>query len=133
MYDWSIKLEGSSTMMFKLEFNQPEFISSTGVDHDQLKIFFVDSSAFIQCLGPTKRRTLKIDSPLSLPPMTVIKFDLPPQILKEETEQDLDVTGLLLLGIAVSVLIGVPSEIVYDGILSAQIISHMPLNNVNLP
>ena len=65
--------------------------------------------------------------------MTVIKFDLPPQIFKEETEQELDATGLLLLGIAVSVCIGVPSEIIYDGILSAQIISHMPLSNVNFP
>ena len=38
-----------------------------------------------------------------------------------------------MFGIAVSRVIGVPSEIVYDGILSVQIISHMPLNSVNFP
>ena len=42
-------------------------------------------------------------------------------------------TSALMVGIAVSNFINVPSEIVYDGILSIQIISHMPLNSVNFP
>ena len=67
--------------------------------------------------------------------MTVLKVDLPPQISTEE-EAELeknDATLVLISAILLSILIGVPSEVIYDGILFAQIISHMPLNNVNFP
>ena len=44
-----------------------------------------------------------------------------------------EVTEALLFGIGLSSVLAVPSQVLYDSILSSQIISHIPLNNVNLP
>ena len=44
-----------------------------------------------------------------------------------------DATILLLVGIGLSIILRVPSHIFFNGILAVQIISHIPLNNVNLP
>ena len=42
-------------------------------------------------------------------------------------------TDALVLGVCFSSFISVPSQVLYDGILALQIISHIPLNNFNLP
>jgi hypothetical protein len=44
-----------------------------------------------------------------------------------------DATILLLVGFGLSIILRVPSHIFLNGILAVQIISHIPLNNVNLP
>ena len=70
---------------------------------------------------------------------TVIRLEIPPQKSVEGLEQklvDIDVvqaTEVLLFGIGLSSVLAVPSQVLYDSILSSQIISHIPLNNVNLP
>jgi hypothetical protein len=40
---------------------------------------------------------------------------------------------VLFFGVGLSSLLAVPSQVLYDGILAVQVISHLPLNNVNLP
>ena len=42
-FDWSLSLTSEDTMLFKIVFEQPEFISSSGVDRDVVRIFFVDT------------------------------------------------------------------------------------------
>ena len=73
--------------------------------------------------------------------MTVVKVELPPQVeVEEETNFNLneiitekDATAGVMSGMAMSYVLDLPGEIVKGGILSLQIISHMPLNNVNFP
>jgi hypothetical protein len=45
----------------------------------------------------------------------------------------MEATELLFFGVGISSILAVPSQLLYDGILAAQIVSHIPLNNVNLP
>ena len=49
-FTWSLSLTNGNTMLIKIEFEQPEFISSSGVDRDELRIFFVETDSYIQCL-----------------------------------------------------------------------------------
>ena len=44
-----------------------------------------------------------------------------------------EATDALVIGVGFSSFISVPSQVLYDGLLAVQIISHIPLNNVNLP
>lgn len=44
-----------------------------------------------------------------------------------------EITCALLLGIGFSSLVSVPSQVLYGGMLALQIISHVPLNSLNLP
>ena len=69
----------------------------------------------------------------------MIRVDIPPQeyanpIKKSLTDFEVpESTELVIFGIAVSSIVTVPSHILYDGILTSQIVSHIPLINVNLP
>jgi hypothetical protein len=44
-----------------------------------------------------------------------------------------EATDALVVGIGISSLLAVPSQVLYNGLLALQVISHMPLNNVNFP
>ena len=75
-------------MLFEIRFLHPEFISSSGVDHDYLRIFFVETESYIQCspmasVNAGRMRLLQdtVDTsyPLYVPEMTVLYVELPPQ------------------------------------------------------
>jgi len=53
--------------------------------------------------------------------MTILKVNIPPQISLEEEEEleKNDATLVLISAILLSILLGVPSEVIYDGILFA--------------
>ena len=123
-FAWSLSISDGVDMIFKLEFEKPEYISSSGVDHDQMRIFFVDTDSYIQCQpegDQIGRRLLQDDSSRYMPEMTVLKVELPPQIPEESADEELsfDTTSILMLAVMTSIAMGVPSEIIYDGILAA--------------
>ena len=74
-----------------------------------------------------------------IPEETVIRIEIPPQeyvnsFKKSFTDFELpESTELVLFGIGLSSILTVPSQVLYDGILASQVVSHIPILNVNLP
>ena len=162
-YSWNLSLKDEVTMVFQVTFNQPEEISSNGVDRDQFRIYFVDTGAFVQCkaaqvisLGQNRRaqggRALQTVSTatstyattLSVPGSTVVRVELPPQleVIDVDGEEakvtfyqgsEDAATDSLIISLGVARFLSIPSEILYNGLLSVQVVSHMPLLNVNFP
>ena len=123
----------------------PDAISSTSTDRDSLRIYMADTSNIISCVESSDVATtsrLLQDSAFSIPSQTVLRVEIPPQrptgangerttLLKYEDADS--ATDILFLGIGMSSLLSMPSQVLYDGIIAVQIISHIPLNNINLP
>ena len=95
-FNWEFYLEDEITMVFQIKFDQPEEISSNGVDRDQFRIYFFDTKSFMYCnpdkvisLGAAQSRKLQQDF-LSVPENTIIRVELPPQreFIEDETGEE---------------------------------------------
>ena len=135
-----------NTLVFKIAWAEPDAISATGVDRDALRIYLEDTASIISCSASSDPASVSRrlqGSAFSIPAQTILRVEIPPQqrpgaegdiasrlINYEDAEEATDV---LFFGVGLSSLLAVPSQVLYDGILAVQVVSHLPLNNVNLP
>ena len=47
--DWSLSQSSPTELIFKVEYNEPGLVSSSGFARDNMNIIFVDTSQFIRC------------------------------------------------------------------------------------
>ena len=48
-FDWSLSQSSPTELIFKVEYNEPGLVSSSGFERDNMNIIFVDTSQFISC------------------------------------------------------------------------------------
>jgi hypothetical protein len=109
------------------------------VDRDQVRIYLVEAASILSCrpeqegtLLPARRlqelepRHLQGDA-LTVPRNTILRVELPPQVEAGDAQaarEELDfgggdeATDALVVGIGVSSLLAVPSQVLYDGLLA---------------
>ena len=140
-FSWDIGIENRNTLVLSIDFKEPSAISQMGVDRDKLRVYFAESDSLIACQLSSALRYLQGEN-FATPSNFVGSIELPPQeIAKEGTflsnaQKSIDTrrtTDILMLCIAISTLLAIPSQVLYNGILVVQILSHIPLNNINLP
>jgi hypothetical protein len=147
-------IEDGNALVFDIQFAEPEAISAYGVDRDQVRIYLVETSSVLYCRpeqAGTELSTRRLhgleprhlqSSALTVPSNTILRVELPPQIEAGDeaaARKELnfggedEATDALVLGVGFSSFLSVPSQVLYDGLLAVQVVSHMPLNNVNFP
>ena len=141
-YTWEIEIRNQNTLVFMINWAEPDLISATGVDRDSIRIYLEDASQIITCQTSDSQaqisRLLR-DLEVLIPDETILRVEIPPQLDADTFEHkfvnydEMEATELLFFGVGLSSILAVPSQLLYDGILAAQIVSHIPLNNVNLP
>lgn len=129
-FTWEMDIVNDNTLQFEITWADPEAISSSGIDKDSIRIYLEDTASIISCVegsGTSLGRMLQ-DSVFSIPEQTILRIELPPQHLPTASgavansiiniEDSDEATDVLFLGVGLSTILGVPSQVLYDGILA---------------